>query len=80
MSTRNLSHLAIRHTVREHEINTLIGCSKLSSHDEGADGRATQRDEAHLTWHQGCVNGGSGGGGSGDGGGQRWDQRGVAPI
>lgn len=28
MSTRNLSHLATRHTVREHKINTLIGCNK----------------------------------------------------
>lgn len=28
MSTWNLSHLATRHTVREHKINKLIGCNK----------------------------------------------------
>jgi hypothetical protein len=47
------------------------------------------KDGAHLTWHQGCVNGESGGGSGGsdgggsdggDGGGLRWDQVVVAPI
>jgi len=59
----------------------LVAASQSLSHDEGADGRAMYKDGAHLTWHQGCVNGESGGGSDGgDGGGLRWDQVVVAPI